>query len=83
MSYATTCRRKEIKLITNTDELVDKAQRLLEKKKIEHKDSSPEDMEKLSMDLRPQAILKKDLTLEEQDFGSRSSHHSSNGTKLF
>ena len=67
MSYATRCHRNELKLITATDKLADKAQKFLEEKTIGHKETSPEDMKKLSMDLRPQAQLKKELTLEEQD----------------
>ncbi len=67
MSYATRCHRKEIKLVIDTDKLADKAQQFLDEKTIKHKETSPEDMKKLSMDLRPQAILKKDLTLEEQN----------------
>ena len=67
MPYMTRCHEKEVDKVVDTDELADRAQRLLEDKTQEHKDTSPEDMKKLSMDLRPTVIFKKDLSLEEQD----------------
>ena len=81
----TKCHEKEVNLVVDTDELADRVQRLLEDKTQELKDTSPEDMKKLSMDLKPTIILKKDLSLEEQDtwFKQFTSRHLCNWSFLY